>query len=167
LKTGHVGHKQPTALTFSVAFPLAQKTLLLKFDFLNVGHVGHIHNFAFSSLSRTVLPKNFTKTKFGFGLIMLCDCIYPTTGRDKDKRQVYGYFRWCYIILSAFIWVPVSSYSEYLPCPKCKSQMNVISNYCNFCGTNLHQPIVLKICPKCISRMDASAHFCPECGQKQ
>jgi hypothetical protein len=130
--------------------------------------VGHKQSLAFSSLSETELPKNFTKTNIGFGLIMLCDCIKPATEQEtKDKRRVCSYSMWCYIILSAFIWVPVPSYGEYLTCPKCKSQVNAISNYCNFCGTPLHQPIVLKICPKCKTRMDSSAHFCPECGQKQ
>jgi len=54
--------------------------------------VGHKHNLAFSSLSGTELPKNFTKTTVGFGLIMLCDCIQPTTEQEtKDKRQVSNY----------------------------------------------------------------------------
>jgi hypothetical protein len=58
LKTEQLGHKQPAALAVSLAFPLAQKTLLLKFDFLYVGQPGHKQSFAFSSLSGTALPKN-------------------------------------------------------------------------------------------------------------
>ncbi|MCL5949200.1 MAG: zinc ribbon domain-containing protein [Candidatus Bathyarchaeota archaeon] len=41
------------------------------------------------------------------------------------------------------------------------------SNYCNFCGTPLTTPTVLKICPRCKTRIPEAAHFCPECGQKQ
>jgi hypothetical protein len=51
---------QPAAIIFSVAFPLTQKTLPLKFDFLYVGQPGHTHSLAFSSLSGTALPKNFS-----------------------------------------------------------------------------------------------------------
>jgi predicted amidophosphoribosyltransferase len=41
------------------------------------------------------------------------------------------------------------------------------SNYCNFCGTPLRQPILLKICPQCLTRIPAASKFCPECGKKQ
>jgi hypothetical protein len=51
---------QPASVTFSFAFPLAQKTLPLKFDFLYVGQVGHVQSLAFSELSGTGFPKNFT-----------------------------------------------------------------------------------------------------------
>ncbi|MCW3995472.1 MAG: zinc ribbon domain-containing protein [Candidatus Bathyarchaeota archaeon] len=43
----------------------------------------------------------------------------------------------------------------------------VASNFCNFCGARLRQPLVLKICPKCSARIAESAKFCPECGLKQ
>jgi hypothetical protein len=56
-----LGHKQPASLTFSLAFPLAQNTLFVKFDFLYVGQVGHKHDLAFSSLSGTELPKKSPK----------------------------------------------------------------------------------------------------------
>jgi hypothetical protein len=46
-------------VTFSLAFPLAQKTLPVKLDFLYVGQPGHKHTLAFSSLSVTALPKIF------------------------------------------------------------------------------------------------------------
>jgi RNA polymerase subunit RPABC4/transcription elongation factor Spt4 len=73
-------------------------------------------------------------------------------------------------ILSAFIMVPVPAYpqySQYLRCPNCGSQVTWFSNYCNFCGARLRQPILLKICPRCKTRIPAKANFCPECGQKQ
>ena len=47
-------------MAFSAALPLAQNTLLLKVDFLKVGHPGHKHSLAFSWLSGTKLPINIT-----------------------------------------------------------------------------------------------------------
>ncbi|MGD0994065.1 MAG: zinc ribbon domain-containing protein [Candidatus Bathyarchaeia archaeon] len=70
-------------------------------------------------------------------------------------------------MLSAFIMVPVPSYSQYLTCPNCRSQVASFSNYCNFCGAPLRQPILLKICPRCNTRIPVTANFCPECGKKQ
>jgi predicted amidophosphoribosyltransferase len=70
-------------------------------------------------------------------------------------------------MLSAFIMLPVPTYTQYTRCPNCGSQVVFFSNYCNFCGTALRQPILLKICPKCQTRIPASAKFCPECGKKQ
>jgi hypothetical protein len=61
VNTRQLGHTQATALAVSFAFPFAQKTLLVKFDFKYVGQAGHKHNLAFSSLSGTELPKNITK----------------------------------------------------------------------------------------------------------
>jgi hypothetical protein len=52
------------ALAVSLAFPLAQKTLFVKLDFLYVGQVGHIHNLVFSSLSGTGLPKKSPQKTF-------------------------------------------------------------------------------------------------------
>jgi predicted amidophosphoribosyltransferase len=63
--------------------------------------------------------------------------------------------------------LPVPTYGQYSRCPNCGSQVTSFSNYCNFCGIALHQPILLKICPKCQTRILASAKFCPECGKKQ
>ena len=86
---------------------------------------------------------------------------------QKRKEQVAAYSLWCWIILSAFIMVPVPAYSQYLKCPNCGSQVASFSNYCNFCGVPLRQPILLKICPRCKTRIPATSNFCPECGQKQ
>jgi hypothetical protein len=47
----------PAVVAFSAALPLAQNTLLLKLDFLKVGHPGHRHSLVFSWLSGTKLPK--------------------------------------------------------------------------------------------------------------
>jgi len=88
-------------------------------------------------------------------------------GKSKKEKRLPDNNILVKNILSAFIWVPVPTLSQATTCPKCNSQVTAISNYCNFCGTALHQPIVLKICQKCSTRMDASANFCPECGQKQ
>ena len=65
--------------------------------------------------------------------------------------------------------VPVPSYAkqQYVRCPNCSSAVTANSNYCNYCGTPLHQPILLKICPRCSTRIPARAKFCPECGKKQ
>ncbi|MGA2682268.1 MAG: zinc ribbon domain-containing protein [Candidatus Bathyarchaeia archaeon] len=64
--------------------------------------------------------------------------------------------------------LPVPSYAQqYVRCPNCGSQVTANSNYCNFCGTLLHQPVVLKICPRCNNRIPALAKFCPECGKRQ
>jgi hypothetical protein len=43
------------------ALPLAQKTLPLKFDFLQVGQPGHKQSLVFSSLSETEFLKNSPK----------------------------------------------------------------------------------------------------------
>jgi hypothetical protein len=64
LNTLQLGHTQATALAVSFAFPFAQKTLLVKFDFKYVGQAGHKHNLVFSSLSGTGLPKKITKYTF-------------------------------------------------------------------------------------------------------
>jgi hypothetical protein len=64
VKTAQLGHKHPTALKVSFAFPLAQKTVLLKFDRLKVGQVGHRQSFAFSSMSGTGFPKIITEKTF-------------------------------------------------------------------------------------------------------
>ncbi|MGD0203176.1 MAG: zinc ribbon domain-containing protein [Candidatus Bathyarchaeia archaeon] len=63
--------------------------------------------------------------------------------------------------------VPVPSYAQYLTCPNCGSRVALYSNYCNFCGVPLRQPILLKICPRCNTRIPVRANFCPECGKKQ
>jgi predicted amidophosphoribosyltransferase len=63
--------------------------------------------------------------------------------------------------------LPVPAYAQYVRCPNCGSQVVSFSNYCNFCGRDIHQPVLLKICPKCQTRILASAKFCPECGKKQ
>jgi len=63
--------------------------------------------------------------------------------------------------------LPVPTYTQYIRCPNCGSQVASFSNYCNFCGTALRQPILLKICPKCLTRIPAVSKFCPECGKKQ
>ncbi|HMK95585.1 MAG TPA: zinc ribbon domain-containing protein [Candidatus Limnocylindrales bacterium] len=65
--------------------------------------------------------------------------------------------------------VPVPSYlsQRYVQCPNCGSAVTANSNYCNYCGTPLRQPILLKICPRCGARISARAKFCPECGKKQ
>jgi hypothetical protein len=34
LNAGQLGHKQPAEVTFSLALPLAQKTVSVRFDFL-------------------------------------------------------------------------------------------------------------------------------------
>jgi hypothetical protein len=52
---------QPAVAAFSLALPLAQKTLPLKFDFLQVGQAGHKQSLAFSSLSETGFLKNSPK----------------------------------------------------------------------------------------------------------
>jgi hypothetical protein len=73
------GHKHPTAFIVSFAFPLAQKTVLLNFDCLNVGQVGHRQSFAFSSLSGTGFPKIITKKTFWLSHITICDYSKPPT----------------------------------------------------------------------------------------
>jgi nanoRNase/pAp phosphatase (c-di-AMP/oligoRNAs hydrolase) len=78
-----LGHKHPTGLTVSFAFPLAQKTVLLKFDCLKVGQVGHRHSLAFSSLSGAGFPKIITEKTFWLNNIIICDCSKPPT---KPKR---------------------------------------------------------------------------------
>jgi len=60
-KTAQLGHEHPAIFTVSLAFPLAQKTMLLKFDFLKVGQLGHRQSFTFSSFSETDFPKLLTK----------------------------------------------------------------------------------------------------------
>ncbi|MGA3112300.1 MAG: zinc ribbon domain-containing protein [Candidatus Bathyarchaeia archaeon] len=63
---------------------------------------------------------------------------------------------------------PIPSYNQqYVRCTNCGSQVTANSNYCNFCGKPLHQPVLLKICPKCNTKIPAQAKFCPECGKKQ
>jgi hypothetical protein len=60
VKTEHLGQLQETLLTFSFAFPFAQKSIPVRFELLKVGQLGHKHNFRFSSLSGTditVLPQ--------------------------------------------------------------------------------------------------------------
>gem|GEM_PF-2650364 len=69
--------------------------------------------------------------------------------------------------LSAFIVMPVPSYSQSLVCPKCNTQVTPVANYCDNCGAPLKPQVTLKICPHCKSRIVEAAHFCPECGQKQ
>jgi hypothetical protein len=56
---------QPLISGFSLAFPFAQKTLPVKFDFLWVGQLGHKQRLVFSSLSGTRLPKNSPKQQSG------------------------------------------------------------------------------------------------------
>ena len=57
MNTLQLGQTQATALAVSFAFPLAQKTLLIKFDFKYVGQPEHKHKLAFSSLLGAKLPK--------------------------------------------------------------------------------------------------------------
>jgi predicted amidophosphoribosyltransferase len=63
--------------------------------------------------------------------------------------------------------LPVPTYTQYIRCPNCGSQVASFSNYCNYCGASLRQPILLKICAKCLTRIPAASKFCPECGKKQ
>jgi predicted amidophosphoribosyltransferase len=74
------------------------------------------------------------------------------------------------IMFGASILIPVPtcpSPQSYHPCPTCRTQVPSSYNYCYNCGTNLRQPVILKICPKCKNKIAASAKFCPECGTKQ
>ena len=138
-----------------------------KLNFLYVGQLGHVHNFVFSSVSGTAFPKTFTKTKFGRRLIIVCVCNQLATASKKIKDKVENSLMRVLAILSAFIVMPVPAYSQYIICPKCKSQVASNSNYCSFCGTFLKTLVLLKICPRCKNRIDASARFCPECGAIQ
>jgi hypothetical protein len=61
LNTAQFGHIQPSEAAFSLALPLAQKTLPAKPDFLNVGQLGQVQSLLFSSLSGTELPKTSPK----------------------------------------------------------------------------------------------------------
>ena len=97
--------------------------------------------------------------------ILLIQC-FSNCGQ-KRKESVVAYPCGWLIILSGFILVPVPTHSQFLICPKCGSQLAMVSNYCNFCGAPLRQQIVLKICPRCKTRIPEAANFCPECGQEQ
>jgi len=70
---------QPAVLAVSLAFPIAQKTWPFKWDCICVGQVGQIHNFEFSSVSETGLPKNYTIKIFCLKPNNCCDCFYSTT----------------------------------------------------------------------------------------
>jgi hypothetical protein len=72
--TWQLGQLQPLCFTFCCALPLAQNGGLLNWDFWYVGQAGQMHFLAFSSVSGTVLPKNFhLKEGARLGLIMVCD----------------------------------------------------------------------------------------------
>ena len=91
-----------------------------------------------------------------------------TLSQAKGKRESLHIIRvaGCKTILSAFIIVPVPSYSNYLLCPNCRSQVPPNSNCCNICGTPLRQPLLLRICSSCKTQIPATSNFCPECGAR-
>ena len=139
-----------------------------------MGQPGQRHILAFSWLSGTGLPKNFTNTTLGLRLISLFDLLRTNHNknkvnlREKDKRSTVHIVLWMVVkILSAFIMMPIPAYCQNQTCPKCDSQVPQGSNYCNICGTPLNQPFILRICSRCKTRIAAEAHFCPECGHKQ
>jgi predicted amidophosphoribosyltransferase len=86
--------------------------------------------------------------------------------KEKEEGMII-YSNEVEILIGAWILVPLSSYGQYLICPRCKRQVSPASNYCDFCGALLRPEIVLKICPNCKSRIPVSARFCSECGTKQ
>ena len=54
-----------------------------------------------------------------------------------------------------------------ITCPKCHSLVPDNSNFCDICGTPLHQKQPQKkVCPACGKTAEAGDKFCMHCGRK-